>query len=402
MDLIAELHASQYDQLELDHLLRGLFPHVGVDGDDAVYAREEQGWALRLVYGGNVLVRIDPGPSLSSEDIRLLRLRVENDLLPHREPTVGRTILFARYPVRGCARVDGVLQVLPPPPESALPPFLLADHPFVIEYLFRPSPNVWVNGTRRADAEKSSGLLLNLIFEGGVTLPEEFADHRWTLVPRHEGDVRCDTAFLQGGYWIEGFRSEDSTFTALEGVPPLSYVDTFTYGSRRGIEPGRPLELPSDFPDFIVSYSGLSFATRQSFKRALYWFAHGQRAQPYSLSAHIVSLITAIEALIELTHDGPRCPECNKERESVTQRFIDFVAAHSPEVEASPRLRKEFYRLRSKVVHGGLLLRRDQQIGPTTGMRYHEEEETVLEVLRTTRSVLLNWLLRAGRSASVA
>ena len=390
MDLIADLHATQLDQLELDHLLRQLFPQVALDDEDSIYSSEgDSPWALRLVYSGNLLVRIDPGPGLSVENVAVLRSRVENDLLPPRTPKIGRGLLFARYPVRGSTRVENVVHLLPPPAEATLPPFAMADHPFVVEYLFRPSPNVWVNGTRRADAEKWLGLLLNLILEGGVTLPEEFADHRWCLVPRHEGGLQVDTAFLQGGYWVPGFRVEASEFSALEGISSMVQVDADAYRSRRGIEAGRELQLPSDFHELIASWSGLSFANKQNFKRAMYWFAHGYRAQPYSLSAHLVSLITAIESLIEPPPGGPRCSECGKELASVTQHFVDFVASHAPEVEASPSLRPAFYRLRSKVAHGGVLLRRDQQTGP--GIDYFDEQDVRTEChsYHTTRTAQL-------------
>lgn len=86
-----------------------------------------------------------------------IRRNTESGLLPER---VGRNILFSRYPVRGTGQVANGLQILPPPPNAPAVPFLLADHPFVVEFLFRPSDNIWVNSTRQRLAYQSAGLFM--------------------------------------------------------------------------------------------------------------------------------------------------------------------------------------------------------------------------------------------------
>jgi hypothetical protein len=397
LDLISELNAHQLDEVELDYLLHDMFPSVKSADQEISYARPGELWALKLIYSGELLVRIDAGPGLKSSDIEGLKHRIEQDLLPDRTERVGRGVLFASYPVRGAVRVADLIQLLPAPAQAFKPPFLFAEHPFVLEFKFRPSANAWVHRARLAEAQKWLGLFLNVLVDGGVRLPPQFVEHRWILIPEGGNSAQLRSEFLQTGYYLPDFSLEDATFSSIDCFPGIARVNARDYRSRDSIYTGRDLELPNDFDEHLGFYFRLSRPHRQRFRRAIFWFSQGLRVQPYSLSAHFVALITAIEALMPDPPSPKRCSQCGKELGSATQRFIDFVESYYADPLASSKLRRRFYSLRSRLSHGDIILRWDEESG-SPSPTYFKEHKVLLQADQTAKNVILNWLRTTSSS----
>jgi hypothetical protein len=397
LDLISELNAHQLDELELDYLLLDMFPIVESADQKISYARPGESWALKLVYAGELLVRIDAGPGLKSSDFEDLKHRIEQDLLPDRTERVGRGVLFASYPVRGAARVADLIQLLPVPAQAFKPPFLFAEHPFVLEFKFRPSTNAWVHRARRAEAQKWLGLFMNVLVDGGVRLPPEFVDHRWTLIPEGGNPAKLRSEFLQTGYYLPDFSLEEATFSSIDCFPGVARVNAGDYRSRDSIFTGRDFELPDDFDEHVGFYFRLSWPDRERFKRAIFWFSQGLRVQPYSPSAHFVALITAIKALMPDLPSLERCSQCGKELGSATQRFINFVESYYADPLSSSELRRRFYNLRSRLSHGDIILRRDEESGPPS-LTYFEEQKELAKADQTAKNVIPSWLCTTSSS----
>src|SRR4029077_14955463 len=114
---------------------------------------------LELRYEDGRLVDIVAGPGLTSIELSGVRQRVEAELLTATGTAVGRVVLFASVPVTGYFRYRDVFQWIPVPAEAPHPPFAMAEHPFLLEFHFRRSPNAGIRQLRRAVLERELELL---------------------------------------------------------------------------------------------------------------------------------------------------------------------------------------------------------------------------------------------------
>jgi hypothetical protein len=86
------------------------------------------------------------------------------------------------------------------------------------------------------------------------------------------------------------------------------------------------------------------------------------------------------------------CKECGQSLgKSTTQRFVDFVEQMAPSADGIAKARKELYRVRSTLLHGGRLLDSDR-VGICPALGLASEFENMNYAQRLGRLVLANWL----------
>ncbi len=128
--------------------------------------------------------------------------------------------------------------------------------------------------------------------------------------------------------------------------------------------------------------------------RACFWFDVAGKCYTISRSAGFAALISSIEALLPPEENRSLCLSCGSSlSKSITQRFVDFLeqmASSTPEAE---RARRNLYRIRSALLHGGALLHSDH-LGALPGPRLKDEFENMDHAQRLVRLVLANWLER--------
>lgn len=378
-----------------DDLAHALGEHVNSaqqDGEDVVYSRAPDKWAIRLRYSGDRLVGAEPGPDLTPDLLDRILERVRQLQAPQ-DYTVGRTILFSHVRVKGWCVVDNLLQVLPPPPNVPAAPFEIADHPFVAEFPFYNSSVPWVGSFRYARAADDLRLLLNAVLYPGVRSGAGRPVHRWTYVPGSTPD-ELRSEFLQEGYFAPGFVGQAQGFSTTEGVPALRFQPDPVYYSQLGIGANAELEIPESFPRLIRSLHALRPADRKRFLRAAFWYAQYHDSWHSSISLAYITLICAIETLVPNSSGGARCDACGRATgPGPTQRFQAFVEEMLPGMSDEDRpSARELYRVRSKLAHGGALLRLDVEraahLHPATSNEYF----LIHGAAHLTKVILVAWL----------
>lgn len=402
-DLTSLLGIGLVAESELAHLLSERFNFAEQRDDELIFYLSGADWAVRLFYDDDRLARAESGPSFREEDGEYLRNRIATDLLGPQQRSIRRVILFSGLPVLHFLRVDDILQLLPAPPGAPRPDFLMAEHPFVLEFPLLTSDVTWVTATRLLRSIDELSWLLNVLLRGTVTSSAGRAEHHWVFRPGTDlTDLRCE--YLQEGYTAPGFIGQTDEFSRPEPYGAMPLVPASEYYTHRGIQAGEPLNAAADTPELISVFSLLAGEERQRFIRAAHWYRQYEYAWHRSISSAFVALICAVEALIPPQPGGPRCGACGKETgKGPTQRFIDLLEELAPSSDRDDvAARRELYRIRSKLTHGGSLLRMDLERGAFLHPATSTERKHLDHAQALTRRALVNWLCRHRADATVA
>ena len=119
----------------------------------------------------------------------------------------------------------------------------------------------------------------------------------------------------------------------------------------------------------------------------------------YSQSAAFTALVSAVEALIPEENIEAMCPECgHKSGKRSVKPFVKFVDKYISK-NFQVRNRKNLFRVRSKLSHGGHLLYRDRiPLHPGLHPEETRESEQTDEISRLVRTLLVNWLWSPDRN----
>ena len=389
-----ELSVGEVNETELVQLIVGLFGH-GIQSrpNEVEYSRQGEPCALKLNYRRNRLVSIEAGSGLKREDLELLREKVQSELLSPSEQIVGRAVLFSAYPVTACFESPSFLQILPVPSEAPRPSFTMGEHPFLIEFVFPGSSNWMIRLGRRVREAHRLALFLDVVLEGGIRDQGLAARHHWIILSS-EPAQKARYAYCQEGYGYAGFRPEGGGFSSLKTWGPMKRADPKTYFSRWGIESGRPLEIPTNMERLFERFRALTIGAKEQFLRAAFWYRHATQVHSYSSSASFLALIHGIEALMPAEEGATRCSACERPLgKSTTQRFVEFLEEGVPATEDVKSARRALYIVRSKLAHGGDLLRRDLDPWPV-GLRPEttSEWQDASHAFGLSRLALLTWL----------
>jgi len=406
-DLWTSLLADQVPEDELQSVLN---MHFGgsrqVDESRIEFSRHseegEDHVALILTYKAATLQKIDAGPALTAEDVAQVSQRVRQASLGD-EFEVDRTWLFSSLRVDGWWRFQDRLQILPPPANAPSIPYAVGMHPFVLEVAVRKSEDPLIRQIRWHRAQREAGLLLGVFIHGNLRLPVEVSTKHWMLVPEGSLEAPASVAsrYLQEGFVVDGFLLAAPAFAPTEAMPAIPTADDVRYYSVAGLEAGKKMILPESLATLLTAYYSLTAASRRAFLRSCYWFHHSRVVYSVSGSASYLALISAIESLSPDEH-GPPCPnpDCQKPLgKGPTARFRDFLETFAPGLATKPQ-RGRLYELRSQLVHGGHLMRRDVE-GGWAGLRPDATAEMTDadRAAMVTRIALISWLIGQAASA---
>jgi hypothetical protein len=368
------------------------------------FCRGGEPWAVKLIYNkGGKLVSAVGGPGLKPEDVTVLTDKVRRELMETSGPVASRCILLSSYRVTGSFTYGDKLRILPVPDHARKAPdltesqvfgeHLTIEHPFIEEFPINRSINPVVQIERLERQVRKYALLLNLFLEGNVKRISRRRQRHWV----HEGgegryeDVSSGYKYLREGYRYPGFYdigpdvlpigSHPLTLSSVEGVSPMGTMEYYEYFSNPRQDLNPPMRVPVLLATFFDRFESLGKSEQNRFLRSAFWFQHASNIWEESNSAAYLAIVTSIETLVP-RGGGP------------TKGFVDFINRMVPTSEDDIGERRELYRLRSALTHGGDLFHADMEgIG---GMNPKSASESYRHsiAMSLARQVLLNWLLR--------
>lgn len=198
---------------------------------------------------------------------------------------------------------------------------------------------------------------------------------------------------------FEGFELVVDGLTDTD-IPPIRLVDDAEFYGRHGISGDMvALELPGSIGVMFDRYHALDRDQRDRFQRWAYWLNHAHLVWNLSRSATYMAVIQAVEALRPPLPTGLPCPNCGRpEGPGPTEQFVQFMDTYVPrQQDEAEQERRNLYRLRSAIAHGGKLLGLDTD--PGLGGFYPRpisERSSADLAMRIARMAGVNWLLQAG------
>lgn len=340
----------------------------------------EQGAAVVFSYRRGNLVALKPGDALTAAERDALVDAIAAAAGEAAE-VVSRSVMFAPVPTRGGWRHRNFVQLGEPPPEAPKPGALLGDHPVILEVRHRRSDDFLLQATRSEHAVQAARLVLNVVMGWQLQWLTHFTTFAWVF-PQELTSELVPT-YQKRGYHIPGFERYADDFRDIDEVMPTAPV-LDVYG-RLGIQFDDVFTVPDAAGGMLDAFELLQGDQQARFLRGAYWFAHSHRVRHESRSAAFLALVQALEALLDP-------PTGEAKGEGPSARFRRLVDRYAPGTAASER--RDFYRTRSKVAHGGVLFD-DLDTAVMGGLHGGVIEDSVrYETLnRIARVVLVNWLV---------
>jgi hypothetical protein len=397
-DLRSIFQADRVEQAELEQLLQ---MHFGSASSATVkeiqYARQGHAAALVMRYAADgKLTCIEPGPGLAADDVPQIVDKIQRLLLDSVEPAIGQIVLFSDLPMSGYFRYRDLFQLLPVPPDAPQPRFGLGQHPLLLQYLFRGSPDTVIKILRSAHVGRELELLCTTLAVNIQGALGNIMRHHWSVIGS-ENPTNLRSEYLQEGYIWPGANGLPPSYSGLHGLEAVERTPAQSYYTEIGISVGQRLRLPDIFEQLLDSYFALSPADRDKFMRASHWYQYAQRTSSYSRSGSYNALVSAVEALMPDVKADYYCICCERPLGvGPTQRFVSFVAQHAPGPGVTAKQRRELYSLRSALSHGGRLLHTDRSAWGGMTSAYLADLSNQRGLWQLVRLLLVNWLGSTG------
>lgn len=316
------------------------------------------------------------GPGLRADDIEQIEATLKK-LSSTSTYVHYRQVAFSSAPVKSAFKYKDYFQILPMPAGSPVPIEAIAQWPLLFEFTYMGSRNMSIDERRRGMAQSKLLSLLNTLLVSGVWVARQSGEKVWVM------GERGGTQYVQTGYYhpVPG----GSTF--LEGAlyPPMRRTPSLAYYGGL-IDTMSGFCLPDDIETSLDNYHAMSEVDRDRFDIASHWFSRCPELKNISMSAGIVALVTALEALAPKP-TVPPCPTCGNVGSAVRGFRVLLDAAGGNHTEA----KDQFYKLRSRIAHGVWLQHSDYSTwGGGSHARLEEFDVDRLEEL--VRYVLCNWL----------
>ncbi len=377
-----ELHIGEVDDDELKVVLSSVLPRgAQFRPDEVEYRTMADEWALSLQYREGKIVRAVAGPAMTSDLEEQIRTAIERVLLTPTASRICRWTLFSTRPVEGYWRYRDQFQIVPAPPDAPRPAELMAEHPFILDFVFDDCVDFMIRNQHCIRRASDLTLVLNILLRQRISSPSNRPRKHWVWAP--QGSVP-PAVWASEGYMIPNFRYIVDDFPVAADVAPLEEVAAETYYDHRAGY-ADALTIPAELARLLDAFSGLNGDDRERFLRACFWYHTASTVWDYSQSLHLTSLVNAIECLASV---GPE----RSTSEGPSRLFLSFMKRFAPGKLSGTRLNK-IYDVRGEITHGERLLYLDKS-SPSSGLDQTStmDREIGDNASLLCRGALINWL----------
>ena len=328
-----------------------------------------------------------------------------------RPKRVLTSVMFATVPTRGWWRYGNRFQILPMPHGAPATDEVYGPHPFLLEVAYEGAERMpYLDSYRASVATREVGRLLSGLLRRPEDRLGQFPAGDW-FVTGEPGSWHSE--FGLRGYYFENLPptqdgptlpKHDSFTTPPSGMDRLALVGATAYYDRVGMSSIDVLEVPDSFESLLDAYFALNEEDGTKVLLWCHWLNHAQQVIHLSASAAHIAAVQAVEAIMSPTETGRACESCGRPTGvGPSRRFRDFLEEYAPGATHATQ-RKEFYRLRSALTHGGRLVS-----GELRGHAFFDfapytwtERETMLATQSLARLAGANWLLSRAEGEDTA
>jgi hypothetical protein len=340
----------------------------------------------------NKICAILPGDNLTDEIIKSIAQEVESKLLAPSVSKVSRMVLFSSVPVDGYWRYRNKLVIRRAPDQAPRPAAIMGQHPLMLEIFYEGAQDGFTDNIRRQRESHQWALMLTLLVPGLLVPPRVEFNHLW-VVPHQFSSTPGPHISIEAQevYLYPRDPVDESSLSGQGGLPGISLVEEVP--TSIGLD--QVLVLPKSIQRCLDIFMTLDNDRREKVLRAAFWLDHSSHVWRLSKSASYQSLIQAVEVLIDVPRNQPKCAECNRSLGvGPTALFTEFLDKYSPKSSDLEPARHRLYNVRSGLSHGNILLHMDQGVvfnwyNPKTP----HEHMLVSNARLICRRAIISWLM---------
>ena len=159
--IMSEILPGDVDGWELLSLLKSRYGSAGHVSERSLVFPSQPDYALRVTWKEGRVSSIQAGKTFSAQEMQSVRSLIQACLIESPTSVVARGILFcSSSPVLRHLRTASI-QFLPPLASAPRPNVIMADHPFVIEWVMRRSSDDSITRDRRLRTYMETAWVLN-------------------------------------------------------------------------------------------------------------------------------------------------------------------------------------------------------------------------------------------------
>ena len=351
---------------------------------------------IEFVYSkrGDKINQIVSIRDIDAKEFSRLQEELDQAVYTDHGTAVTERYFFTRPEIIGSLRIGNELQIIPVSEQAPKIEELHGDHPAILVFPSKRSPNWLVNQHRQAKKGRVLLFLLNVLVRGGISWISNTIQKSWVW---DHGDDMSDPGFAysQIGYSPknEWEHRDETEFFVNSDWPEIPRKEHSRYYSEFGIAAGEPFALPDSFERSFERYHQLIDDEASLFLRSAYWLAKSSEVFGQSHSIAYVALVYALEGLVPDAVMIGQCEGCGRDQfdKSTSARFREFLDEYGAGLVKADI--DKIYKLRSAIAHGGSLLPQDREI---MGFRFTAEQNEKAAVFRQLSQVcevvLINWL----------
>jgi hypothetical protein len=389
--------------LDTEEVFTVLMQHFGTSSMESGRARfgRLDNWIDVEVSKSGRIRAIRHGSRVTVDELTAIRREIDEALVIGQVPAVGQRVGFCLTPIMSFYKYCDKFLIMPVPSGAPRPDVRVADHPFLFQYAYIWSPNIPVRYQRREHQARAYFRLLDLLSRMRIYGGPQAVHHAWIMLTS-EDPSGFSPRWLQLGYTYPGLALEIDGFSDTSGLEPMTFFparDEFAHPRLMG----DPLMLPDDIERNLDIGFSLGREDLGRFNRALIFLEHAKSVGSESRSLAYISLVMAIEALMDkpqkcricdqaLLESVSRCSACGQPVFGTTQAFRKFMENHAPIIRGEPGIRNRLYSLRSALAHGEDVMLADASPLAIFGTYVREEAELESRLYLIAGAAVRSWL----------
>jgi hypothetical protein len=229
--------------------------------------------ALRLKYNRRFeLTGAFAEEALTEKDIETVRAELHRNYLESARTGIGQAVLLGSGPMEGWWGYRDRFRIIPVPPEAPRPHFLIAAHPFLLEFTYNRSPDDIVSGSRRQREGYRIVRVLSSLLRHSITwyLPKAIGNRHYAWVQLPNSLAVWNVAYCPITYDHASIRHIPDAFTPTDGLPLLPLIPAEHYYRPGYIRSGDGLELPNDLEESFDLFFALPIQLQGQFLQVSY------------------------------------------------------------------------------------------------------------------------------------
>jgi len=337
---------------------------------------------------------------LTAHELERIRDDVRQKLVDNQQDAVGQTVLFCGGRFEGRFLYKGEFQMAPMPANAPQMEHAFGAHPYLFQVRYKKGTDQLTNILRIRKRSFELIPIVNGLSRTRFWLPMKYTTFQWGTLPSSPDPT---SKWFKVGYDAGYLEMEDTVLDTQS--PRIERVSKDLY--YRGFpNPSFPLVMPDNFEFLLEKAFLLPQIDFQRLYRACMWFAMAQEIWRTSASSSFVSIVSALESLMDkpekcsdcgqsVTEGLEICPQCRQPKFRLTQAFKVFLEAHVPRLSEKPEIRNIIYQVRSGLAHG---LADPLRADVTPWMLFDHPEQAYQEMLQVelldcTSDAIVNWLV---------